>query len=308
MHSRTLARVAPDVPRFYASRDVTRADRFSREFRGMGAFDGYEAAINDAWIDVVLIATPPDSHLDLALAALRAGKHVIVEKPPFLRAADFDTVSAAASASGRRVFVAENYFYKPLVTRLREILTTDQLGEIRFLHINALKTQRVQDWRNDAAVAGGGALFEGGIHWIDLVANIGLDVRRVRGFRPGPGQPERSMLVVLEYENGAVGTLAYSWEVHSPLKGLRISRIYGTEGSVAFESNGLFLAQTGRRTRVRFPGLRNIAGYAPMFRDFIAAIRNDAEPAFTLARAKRDLEIIEQAYSTAQQLTGEKYA
>jgi UDP-N-acetylglucosamine 3-dehydrogenase len=300
MHSKTLARIAPDVQRFYASRDPDRAVRFHEQFRGAGVFESYDDAISAAAIDVVLVATPPSSHLELTLRALRAGKHTIVEKPPFLRASDFDVVIDAERTSQRRVFVAENYFYKPLVRRLRDILSTDQLGEILFLHINALKEQRAEDWRADTTLSGGGALFEGGIHWVDFLANIGLEVSAARGFRPGvTAGPERSMLLVLEYTNGAIGTLSYSWEVHSPLKGIRISRIYGTRGTVVFESNGIFLAQTGRRRRILIPGLREIAGYAPMFRDFLAAMQEGREPEFSTARARRDLELIEQAYHTA---------
>ncbi|MGH7551949.1 MAG: Gfo/Idh/MocA family protein, partial [Longimicrobiales bacterium] len=283
MHSRTLARVVPDVQRYYASRDPKRAAEFATRFKGAGTFDGYDAAIRDGSIDVVLVATPPATHLGLTLRALGSSKHVIVEKPPFLHASDFDPVIAAERATSRRVFIAENYFYKPLAYRLREILAAGDLGEIRFLHINALKQQRVTDWRGDPALAGGGALFEGGVHWIDFVANIGLELRSVHGFRPGIAQPERSMLVVLEYANGAIGTLSYSWEIHSTLKGIRMSRIYGTAGTLAFESNGIFLLQTGRRTRIQFPGLRDIAGYAPMFRDFMGAIRDDREPQLTAA-------------------------
>jgi predicted dehydrogenase len=304
MHSRTLRRVAPDVQRHYASRDPSRARQFVAEQRGVTSFDGYDAAIASDAVDVVLVATPPSTHLELTLAALRRGKHVIVEKPAFLHAADFDAVMEAERASGRRVFVAENYFYKPLVSRLREVLATDALGEIRFLHINALKEQAVSGWRDDAGLSGGGALFEGGVHWVDLVANIGLEVRRVRGVRPAGATLERSMLLVLEYANGAVGTLSYSWEIHSPLKGIRMSRIYGTAGAVAFESNGLFMVVTGRRKRIVFPGLRDIAGYRGMFRDFIGAIREGRAPAFTTARARRDVELIEEAYRTADAEAG----
>lgn len=299
MHSRTLARVAPDVHRYYASRDPSRAAAFVSRYKGAGAFDDYEAAVENGSIDVVLVATPPALHFEVALRALQSGKHVIVEKPAFLRATDFDPVLEAARTRGRRVFVAENYFYKPLTRRLRRILSTDELGDVRYLHINALKHQPSTGWRADPSLAGGGALFEGGVHWIDFTANIGLELQSVHGFRPGSTDPERSMLVVLEYANGAVGTLSYSWEVHSTLKGLRMSRIYGTAGTIAFESNGLFLIQTGRRNRVIAPGLRDIAGYAAMFRDFMAALREERDPEFTAAHARRDLELMDAAYRTA---------
>ena len=298
-HGRTLARFGSEVRCYYASRDAARAADYSARLHGAGSFGSYAAALADKLVDAVLITTPPDSHLELTLAALAHGKDVIVEKPALLRSRDFAVVSAAEAASGRRVLVAENYCYKPLARVLRGIVTSGVLGEIRFLHIDAVKYQAPAGWRADPVTAGGGALFEGGVHWIDLLANLCLHVETVHGFRPGDWQGgERSMLVVAEYEEGAVGTLAHSWEVPSPLRGLRISRIYGTRGSVAFESNGLFARVSGARPRFIFPGFRDIGGYRAMFRDFLTALRTGSEPLMTLARAQRGLELIEAAYRT----------
>ncbi len=296
MHSRTLARVAPDAPRFYASRSPQRAAAASERWGGAGAFGSYAEALADPRPDVALVLTPPATHLELALAALGAGKHVIVEKPPFLGVAELDRAEAAARRAGRRLLVAENYFYKPLAERLRALVGSGALGEIRFVQLNALKWQGADGWRRDAAMAGGGALFEGGIHWIDLLANLGLTVARIRGVRAGPPDgPARSALVVADYEEGAVGTLLYSWEMRSPLRGLRLSRIYGTEGAAAFESNGLVLATSGRRRALRFPGLRDIAGYRAMFTDFLRALAGGPPARYTSALARRDLELTEQA-------------
>jgi len=116
--------------------------------------------------------------------------------------------------------------------------------------------------------------------------------RRTGDWRGG----ERSMLLVAEYEEGAIGTLAHSWEIPSTLRGLRLSRIYGTRGSVLFESNGLFVRVTGSRPRLILPGLRDIGGYRAMFRDFLGSIRTGREPLMSLARAQRGLELVEAAY------------
>ena len=176
----------------------------------------------DQRVQAVVVATPPDSHLELTLAALEAGKHVMVEKPAFLRAAGLRRGAAAEARSGRRLMVAENYCYKPLARVLREVIASGALGEVRFFHLVAVKSQRRAGWRDDPAIAGGGALFEGGVHWIDLLANVGLEVESARGLPAGRGGGlERSMLVVVEYREGGVGTLAHSWEVPSPLHGLR---------------------------------------------------------------------------------------
>jgi UDP-N-acetylglucosamine 3-dehydrogenase len=303
-HSGVLSRFGSEVRRYYASRNPRSADEYDRKYKGVGTFASYAEAMADERVQAIVVATPPDSHLELTLAALEAGKHVVLEKPAFLRAADFDPVRAAEARSGRRLMVAENYCYKPLAKVLRELIASGALGEVRFLHLVAVKSQRRSGWRDDPAIAGGGALFEGGVHWIDLLANTGLEVESARGFRPGHGTGlERSMLVVVQYRQGGVGTLAHSWEVPSPLHGLRVSRIYGTEGSAAFESNGIIVVMTGARRRLVFPGLRDINGNRAMWTDFLDVIRTGREPVMTAVRAQRGLELIETAYRTAADTT-----
>lgn len=295
-HSGTVKAEDPTVPRYFASRERARAEAWARELGGAGAFGSYEEAWADPRVTAVMVNTPPDSHLALTLGALAAGKDVIVEKPAFLHSRDVDAVEAAMRSSGRRVFVAENYFYKPLRAAVASVVASGDLGDIRFVHLNAMKRQRTADWRGDPAVAGGGALFEGGVHWINFMANIGLTLAEVRGFQPGgqPG-PERSTLVVGRYAEGAVATLHHSWEVPSLLQGLRLSRLTGTLGSATFESNGLVLFQRARKVRLVFPGFRDIRGVRGMFRDFLGALRKDREPRMTLAMARKDLEWLEAA-------------
>ena len=299
LHSKTLKSLKADVRCFYASRDQQKAMVFNHEFNGSGHFASYDAAIHDARIDVVLVATPPVSHLELTLQALRAGKHVIVEKPPFLQATDFATIRQVQKETGRRVFVAENYFYKPLAFKLRELINNEIIGEILFVQINAIKLQKTGNWRDDTQLSGGGALFEGGIHWVNFIANLGMPVKSVRGFRPGKRDGvEKSMLVAVEYESGAVGSLSYSWEVPMLLQGIQLSRIYGRKGVITFESNGVFVLVNGVRKKVIFPGLGDIAGYKGMFRDFLHVLQTGEEPAMNLAVAQKDLQLLETIYQT----------
>jgi predicted dehydrogenase len=299
-HSRRLARHRDEVRCFYASREPERAMAFERRFGGGGSFGSYQAALEDGRMDAVLVATPPQLHLELTLAALAHGKDVIVEKPAFLRASDCEIVESARARAGRRVLVAENYCYKPLAFVLRSLLAAGAVGEPRFVQVNACKSQPSAGWRDEPTLAGGGALLEGGVHWIDLVAHLGPRVVAVHGHRPGPAAgPERSMLVVLEYEGGGIGTLSHSWETPSALHGLQLSRIRGTEGSIVFESNGLAVSVWGRTRRLILPGLADLQGYGAMFRDFLAALRGERAPLMTLERARAGLAIVEAAYRGA---------
>ena len=299
LHSRTLSGFKQDVRCYYASRDRQKAVSYNRKYHGSGHFGSYDAALNDPTIDVVFVVTPPAVHLELTMKAMRAGKHVIVEKPPFLHSADFDTIRKAQAETGSRVFVAENYFYKPLAFKLREIISAGLIGEILFVHVNALKMHKTDDWHDDPTLSGGGALFEGGIHWINFIANLGFPVKTVRGFRPGKKDGmEKSVLVAIEYASGAVGVLSHSWEIHSPLKGVRLSRIYGREGSITFESNGLLIIVVGRRKRLIIPNLADLAGYKAMLRDFIQSLRSGKEPQMNLDVAQKDLRLIETIYQS----------
>ncbi|MBA3760497.1 MAG: Gfo/Idh/MocA family oxidoreductase [Gemmatimonadales bacterium] len=298
-HARRL-RTMGGVRCSFASRDGERAAEFRQRLGGNKSYAGYEGALLDEGVDAVVITTPTAQHLPLTLAALEAGKHVIVEKPAFLRSTDVDVVEAAAAGSGRKVFIAENYAYKPLRRVLSELIRTGAIGEVRYLAVNALKLQHPGGWRDDGSLAGGGALFEGGIHWLHLMASVGLTVESVHGFRPdGSTGIERSMLVVVQYEEGAVGTLHHAWDTGSLCRGLRLSRIYGTHGSITFESNGLFVLVRTRGVRWIVPGLRDIAGYRAMFADFLASLRDNRESKMTLAHARRDLELVEAAYQSA---------
>lgn len=80
------------------------------------------------------------------------------------------------------------------------------------------------------------------------------------------------------------------------INGLRISRIYGTEGSITFESNGIFIFIRGKKWRFILPGFSDIGGSKGMFKDFFNAIKNGKDPAFNFMLAKRDLEMVENAY------------
>jgi predicted dehydrogenase len=302
-HAKRLRRHQRDVAVAFASRDAERAARFARELGGT-AYASYDAALAADDVDAVAVVTPPSSHLDLALRALEAGKHVVLEKPALPRASDFDRVSEIAARRGRRVFVAENYQYKPLLRRLRTLLAERVVGDVLFVHVNAIKRQTAADWRSDPELALGGALYEGGIHWIDFMASLGPRVRAVRGMRPAlaaGSSIERSMLVGFEYVEGAVGTLSYSWEVPSTAKGLRLSKIYGRAGTITFETNGLWVLCHGTKTRLYVPGLRDLAGYRAMWADFVRSWTTGCEPQMTLAQARRDLELVEQAYATASE-------
>ena len=307
VHSRHLRSLRRDVIPHYASRDRARAEDYSRRFNGGGAYADYLTAIDDPRIDAVVIAVPPRFHLELALRALGAGKHVLVEKPAFLTLRDYDAVRSARDRADRVVLVGENDHYKPLAVRLRSLLDQGVIGDMVFAHFATIakRLKTGDDWRNDETMAGGDAFFEEGIHWLHLAGSLGPRIVDIRGYRPsvsraGADTRAKSMMVAFRYDNDAVGSLYYSREIPSLLRGLRVSKLLGRDGIISFESNGLFIVVRGRGLpRLVIPGFRDIRGYRAMYRDFVRAIREHREPEMSLERAMEDHRLMEQACATA---------
>ena len=297
-HSKNIRKASKQVELSYASRTLAKAQEYVKKYNGTNAFGTYNEAINSDEVDVVMINTPPDSHYDLAKEALHAGKHVIIEKPPFFQSTDFDQLGPLADGKGLHLLVAENYYYRPLRKQVEEAITSGIIGKPLFIQINATKKQKSKgDWREDKAVTGYGALFEGGIHWANFVNNIGLSVTKVTGYQPIKDvELERSMQVTAETEEGTVVNLLYSWEVDTLLFGLRLSRVYGTEGSITFESNGVLTIIRGKKKSIKLPNLGAITGGKPMWIDFVDAIRTGRKADFDWQMAKADLQFVEAAY------------
>jgi predicted dehydrogenase len=304
VHSRHLEALGADVVCSYASRDAARAAEYCRRHRGAGTFASYTAAIEDPRVDAVVIAVPPRFHLDLTLQALGAGKHVLVEKPAFLRMEDYETARDARDRAGCVVLVGENDHYKPLAVTLRRLLAEGAIGEMVFAHFTTIarRLKTAGDWRNDEAMAGGDAFFEEGIHWLHIAGSLGPRIVSAQGYRPsvsreGPDRRAKSMMVAFRYDNDAVGSLYYSREIPSLFRGLRLSKLYGRSGIITFESNGAFVLARGRgMPRLLFPGFRDIRGYQAMYRDFARAIRNGGQPAMSLERAIEDQRLMDEIY------------
>jgi len=199
--------------------------------------------------------------------------------------------------------VAENYHFKPAGRAIRGLIDRGDIGAVLFIALNRAQRGRVEGWRREPAMMGGGALLEGGVHWVNLMCTLGGPVREVLAATPLKDYPrvaprEDSVQVLFRFDDGAVGSLLHSWNLANRLAGLQLSRIYGTEGNIHFESNGLFAVAAGRRTRLRVPGVWDLMGYRAMLRHFVACVRDGTAPAAPLAMGVRDLAIVTAAYAS----------
>ena len=309
VHSGHLRRLGDEIVPSYASRDRARAEAYRARYAGVRSYGCYREAIEDPGVDAVVVAVPPRFHLDLTLQALAAGKHVLVEKPAFPRLADYEEVRDARDRAGRIVLVGENDHYKPLAVCLRRLLAEGAIGELILAHFTTLarKFKAGADWRNDEAMAGGDAFFEEGIHWLHIANSLGPLIASIHGYRPPPARTgsdvrAKTMLAAFRYDNGAVGSLYYSREVPSLLRGVRLSKLFGRDGIITFESNGGFVLVRGRRAawpEILFPGFRDIRGYQAMYRDLARSIHTGSPPEMSLEAAMVDQRLMERICATA---------
>ena len=155
-----------------ASRDISAAGAFAERFAIPRAYDTFEDLVNDQNVDTVFVATPNALHAVVVLAAARAGKHILCEKPLALTVADGRAMVAACRAAGVQLRVGLHLRFERSLQRVAEILRSGAIGTPRAISMErtAPPGERVP-WRADPA-QGGSILFDVGVHLLDLIPRL----------------------------------------------------------------------------------------------------------------------------------------
>jgi scyllo-inositol 2-dehydrogenase (NADP+) len=131
-------------------------------------FDSFEAVLADPAVDLVVVATPHDTHAPLAIAAMKAGKHVVVDKVMCLNRAQCDQMIEASRATGKFLTVFHNRRLDDDFFTLAKVLEAGTLGDARWMEMSWQKFGRWRGWRATRE-AGGGRLMDLGAHVLDQV-------------------------------------------------------------------------------------------------------------------------------------------
>lgn len=194
-----------------------------------------DALFGDPAVEAVVISTPPQFHEALAVAALDAGKHVLVEKPmaPTLEACQ--RMVEAAERNGRLLTVGFNHRYFDAVKRVREAVVSGAIGTLT--HVKGFTghtglSEFKAAWMYDPAVMGGGALADNGVHMLDLCRHLMGEAVEVYGHASSSvwnlGAAEDNAFALMRSDAGVVGSLHASW---SEWKGYRFHiEAYGDRG------------------------------------------------------------------------------
>jgi predicted dehydrogenase len=151
--------------------NLTRAEELVKAAGTGRAVSDFQLAVTDPQADAVIVATINSALAEIAAAAIRAGKSVIVEKPAGISVRQLDELIALEEKHGVRVRVGFNHRYHPAFRQAREIFASGVMGELMFIRGRYGHGGRVgydQEWRANPALSGGGELIDQGIHLIDL--------------------------------------------------------------------------------------------------------------------------------------------
>jgi predicted dehydrogenase len=287
------------LPLIFASRDVERARRYSSTFGGIGAYGNYADALADPRASGAVICTPHDRHLADAREAFAAGKHVLLEKPLARTLPEADEIIAAAACADRVLMIAEQFHFMPAFRRVKAVLDSGRLGALREVHLIARGFGIRDGWRLSAAAVGGGALIDGGIHYVHNLRWWGGEVRRVTALRPPQTmtamQGEDAISVLAELESGALGLVSNSLAAPG-LSSLQWSTVTGTRGSCFADNRGRFVVARGEGGARLWLFRRDRRGYEAMLAAFRAAMQRGAAIEVDGLAGRADLAIVLAAY------------
>lgn len=298
---------------FFASRDLEKAERYSRDYGGVGAFGSYEEAAADPRVDALYFFTPHHVHLEnLKLAALH-GKHVLMEKPIARSLPEAASMVKIARQAGIKLMIAENYRFLPSIAKVKEIMAQgtggNGFGELRMINLRWERYRAPTNWRQSLELVGGGTFIDAGIHQVDVMVNLGGFPERVhaielpKAFAGGGG--EDGILVTARLPGGVVGLITCSRA--APVRSnVQTVTVTGSEGELAFtpDGNELTIETRDVKRKVRLPDAHR--GVRGMASEFHSAIQDDRQPLMSGSEGIEDLAVVLAAYESAR--TGEAVA
>ncbi len=307
------------------SRDAARGEKFASEY-GCTPYASLQAMLQDPNIDAVSICSASGAHLNPAVEAAKAGKHVMVEKPLEVTAARCDQIIAACHDSGVRLGVTFQSRFHRSSQLLKEAIQQGRFGRITLAdaYVKWFRSQEYYDsgaWRGTWELDGGGALMNQAIHSVDLllwlmgpVASVSARIDTATHERI---EVEDVAVATLKFRSGALGVIeATTTAFPGALKRIEIC---GNKGSVVLEEEDLKQWQfadeqpsdelirqemQGRTTTgggAGDPAAIGHHGHCQVFQDFAEAVRETRAPLIDGSEGRHSVELIEAIYRSARE-------
>jgi predicted dehydrogenase len=321
-HAWAIGQVDGAVLRAVSSRDAAKAGAFAAR-HGTTAEPDLAALLARPDVAVICVTTPSGAHEEIALAALRAGKHVLCEKPLEISTARIDRMIAAARQGGRWLGAVLPARFSDGAQAMKRAVEQGRFGRLTLCSAQ-VKWWRSADyyrsggWRGTWALDGGGALMNQGIHAVDLLQWLAGMPVQVSAFAATLGheiEVEDTLTAALRFEHGALGTLecATSCAPGAP----RRIELCGTRGTATLEDDRIVrwafdAAQPGDETLLAGQGgsaansgaadprAIGVEGHRRVIADMVDALRQNRSPLVAGEEGRRAVALIESIYAAAR--------
>jgi predicted dehydrogenase len=269
--------------------------------------------LDDPDVAVVDLCTPPEHHAAQLLAALGAGRHVLVEKPAAWSLAEVramtDAAEEAEAAGGPVAMVAENWLHSPAVARLRRLVEGGALGEPRVV-AGTLETGTALP-RTPAQQRS--RLLNGGVHMVSTIRHLFGEPTHVSAFTlpdaaEGPTGPRTDLDIVasLRFGGGRIGSFQQSGRAQRPRPGVRVVRVLGSDGMAEADPIAGWASWTEAAwdggTQHRWRDTTGAAGQDAEIAHFLDVVRGRARPLPTLRDQLRTHHVMEAMLTSARSL------
>ena len=287
--------------------DLEKAKSVAKRYGVENCFQDYGEVLDLEDIEIVDICLPNFLHEEVAVAALNADKHVLLEKPIATTLSGADAIVAAARASAGKLMVAESDRFAQESVKMNALMEEGAVGDVFWVQANAFNTFEPSGWRLSRSQTGGGVLIEWGIHHIHTVNWLcGGEPQAVYAKLHRSTYPqmegEDSAFVMVEYASGSTGQINVGYGIVGAPRPY-IVMVCGSEGAL-WQDRGLWFCARSKMTeppvRVLPENSYDNAVKAGVLH-FLDCIHSDQDPIVSGELARRDLEVVMGAYRSSNE-------
>ena len=276
-------------------------------------YDSVQKLLASEKLDFVDICTPPSSHAPLVLEALARGCHVLCEKPLTLSEEDYKAIAKASAKAKKTVFTVHNWKYAPIFQQALSIVREGRIGRVWHVEIFTLRNSHCkgvtqgsgssEDWRKDAAIAGGGVLIDHGWHAFYLLLNlVQSDPERILAKMtvPVPGALEEAVQALVQFPE-ADAYVHLTWLSRSRRNSIMVQ---GQHGTLIIDDDRILLnTQDGKKEDIPFAaalsaGSHHADWFEKLLPDFVAEIRDPNRRGQNFKEAGWCLALTQAAYTS----------
>lgn len=268
------------------------------------AFSDYKKLGDSVRIDAVIIATPPNSHPEIALYFMRKGVHVLCEKPLCLSVAEAKAMIETSKSRDVTFTMATKFRYCDDVVKAKAIIASGVLGDIvQFENAFTAKVDMSKRWNSDREIAGGGVLIDNGTHSVDIIRYFLGPITEVLALETSGTQNlkvDENVKLLARTKSGIVASVDLTWGINKELP--NFISVYGTNGTLHIGwRESKYKLNSSPDWTIFGTGYDKVQAFRSKIENFRNAITDGEELLTKPADALASVEVIEASYKSLNQ-------